>query len=188
MANAVYYEGTWTVPAGSELMLPLQAEYLHVISASQSTFGLTLGDDAPGIGRPGANFRTQPGQHFEAVRVLNQNTAEDLVLTLGYGRGDFTLMQFKAIPAASLRTSPDATIPAGSAALVLPANPNRRKCIVGNPFSNPREFRVGDGAVGASQGLELPPGERIFLDTTAAIWAFNPDGFAMDISVVEVAE
>lgn len=188
MANAVYYEGTWTVPAGSELMLPLQAEYLHVISASQSTFGLTIGDDAPGMGRPGANFRVPSGHHFEAVRVLNHDAAEDLVLTLGYGRGDFTLMQFKSIPASTLTTAPDASIPAGATGLVLAANPNRRNVIVANPFGNPREFRVGDANVGEFRGVELPPGERLFLDTTGAIYAYNPDIAGMNISVVEIGE
>lgn len=188
MANAVYYEGTWTVPAGSELMLPLQAEYLHVISASQSTFGLTLGDDAPGIGRPGANFRTQKGRHFEAVRVLNLNAVEVLILTLGYGRGDFSLMQFKSIPASTLTTKPDASIPAGAAALVAAANPNRRRAVIANPFGNAREFRVGDVTVGAARGVEIPPGESIYLDTTAAIYAFNPDGAPQNISVLEIAE
>lgn len=188
MTAAVYYENTWTVAANDELLVPIQAEYLHVISASQATFGLTIGEDSPGVARPGASFHAPLGKNFESVRVRNKSATDALVVVLGWGKGDFRLQQFKTIPAGTLETEPDASIPANTTALVLAANPNRRKAIVGNPFANAREFRVGDASVGAARGIEIPPGENLYIDATAAIYAYNPDSVAQSISVLEISE
>ena len=187
-AHASYNESTWTIAAGDEATLPLHAEFLHVVAASQATFQVGLDGDETGKARPGAQFRARPQTTFEEVRVRNPSSTDALIVTLGYGRGEFSLQQFRFLSAGTLETTPDVSIAAASTGLVLPVNLDRRRARLTNPFGNAREFRIGDSAVTASRGIELPPGASIPIETTAAIYAHNPDEAAMAISALEESE
>ena len=188
-AHATYNESTWTIAAGDELQLPLHGEFVHVVASSLATFELGLDGDETGRARPGAQFRARPQTTFKTVRLRNPSGIKALIVTLGYGRGEFQLQQFRFLSAGTLDTTADASIAAGATQLVLPVNLDRRVAKLSNPFGNPREFRIGDSAAGAARGLELPPGAPpLEIETTAEIYAHNPDTSAMSISIMEEAE
>ena len=44
--------------------------------------------------------------------------------------------------------------------------------------------RIGTAGVGAASGIELNPGDSIALDTTAAVYAWNAGGVAIDLQVL----
>lgn len=187
-AHASYNESTWTIAAGDEATLPLHAEFLHVVAASQATFQVGLDGDETGKARPGAQFRARPQTTFETVRVKNSSATEVLVVTLGYGRGEFQLQQFRFLSAGSFTTTADVAVAAGAAQQVLPVNLDRRRAVIGNLVGNAREVRLGDSVVGASRGAELAPGDQFVINGTAAIWVYNPHGLAQRVSLTEEGE
>ena len=187
-AHASYNEGTWTIAAGDEATLPLHAEFLHVVAASQATFRLGLDGDETGAARPGAQFRARPQTTFKNVRVRNSSATEALVVTLGYGRGEFQLQQFRFLSAGSFTTTPDVAVAADAAQEVLPVNLDRRRAVIGNLVGNAREVRLGDSAVGAMRGSELAPGQHLDINGTAAIWVYNPHAGAQRVSLIEEGE
>jgi len=65
-------------------------------------------------------------------------------------------------------------VAAAAAVQVLPANAARRVAILGNLAANGNIFRVGDATCAANIGQELAPGDSIRIETTEAIFAYNP--------------
>ena len=187
--ESIYFESSYTIPPGGQITLALGiAEFLHVVASSQSTFGIAFDSSSGGKGRPGANFRAAPGRPYKEARLENLSGTDALTVTIGWGKGEFQLQQFKFLAANTVISKAHVTVPAGTTELVLPANANRREARIINLFSNVREFMVADSNAAADRGEELPPGKRMYLQTTAAIYAHNPDSADMKIAVVEVAE
>lgn len=69
-----------------------------------------------------------------------------------------------------------AIVGAAAAVEILPLNAVRRSAIIGALATNVNTARIGDAATAVAQGAELAPGESITIETTEAIYAYNPAG------------
>jgi hypothetical protein len=52
-----------------------------------------------------------------------------------------------------------------------------------NLLGNPETLRIGDAAAAAARGTPLTPGDTMTIETTEAVYAWNPGGAAQDIAV-----
>lgn len=83
-----------------------------------------------------------------------------------------------------LTDASDVTVVAGAAAaVILAANSARRTALISSLLSNAQNCRVGGANTGASRGTELAPGGCVEVETTAAIYAYNPAGVNVDLTV-----
>lgn len=78
----------------------------------------------------------------------------------------------------------DVTLGAAATTQILPANAARRSAIIGNLAGNAQVLRIADSNAGAARGQELQPGESITIDTTEAIYGYNPGGAGQDVSAI----
>ena len=76
----------------------------------------------------------------------------------------------------------------GATTQIVEANANRLCVIITNLATNTQTFRIGDADAGASRGIELAPGESIEIETTAAVYGYNPGGSAESVSVMWTEE
>lgn len=75
----------------------------------------------------------------------------------------------------NLNSWPDKTISASSVGTVRSAKATRKESVIRSLSSNTNTVRVGNGDVGASQGLPLEPGQSLTINTTDIIQAYNLD-------------
>lgn len=105
---------------------------------------------------------------------INANDKDDLVVAIAARlvAGKFYLERVNS-PAPAISDAADITLANGSQTGVMAADTTRRSVIITAPASNTVTIRLGDtGTVSATRGLPLQPGERITLETTAALWGF----------------
>lgn len=81
-----------------------------------------------------------------------------------------------------LDTVADVALGAAATTQILAANADRRKAIITNLAANVSIFRIGDAAAAAARGVELAPGETLEIETTEAIYGYNP-GVAQSVGV-----
>lgn len=86
--------------------------------------------------------------------------------------------------ASVLNSATDVTLAAASTTQILAANAARRFAIIGNLTANAQILRIADSNAAAARGQELAPGESITIETTEAIYGYNPGGAGQDVSVV----
>lgn len=78
--------------------------------------------------------------------------------------------------------SVDISVPTGVSTAILAPSSSRKTCIVGSLSTNPGSVRIGyGGAIGATQGIELQPGEKITIPTQASVYAWNANATACAI-------
>ena len=70
----------------------------------------------------------------------------------------------------------DVTMVATSVTQIVAALTTRLCTLISSKRTNTQTFRIGDANVGASRGVELAPGESISIETTEAIYGYNPGG------------
>lgn len=80
----------------------------------------------------------------------------------------------------------DQSIPNTTATQFLAANSSRKEAIIQNPIANLASFRIGDSGVSATNGILLPPGGTLVLNTTAALFAYHAAGSAQSIIETEI--
>lgn len=73
-----------------------------------------------------------------------------------------------------LNTAPDVALAAAATTMILAADPVRRACMITNLTINVSILRIGDAATGAARGIELAPGETVVIESTEAIFGYNP--------------
>jgi len=124
------------------------------------------------------------GSRFSRIYVSNLAQAGETI-TFMYASEDIGNIQIENAAAAFalmnltkatvFNTLVDLALVALAAAVeILPANAARRVAIIGNLTANGNVFRVGDAATAAAQGQELAPGDVLKIETTEAIFAYNP--------------
>jgi len=150
----------------------------------------------------GEGLAVSPGMFLKGLRfdrIFLTNTAQaGKSLTLFYGVDTFgnLAIQNAAIALASVTftkgttfaTAADVTVTTAATVQVLAANATRRYALIGNPIANPMLMRIGDAGAAAAEGIELLPGEKIRLETSAAIFAFNPDAVDRKITALEISD
>ncbi len=67
----------------------------------------------------------------------------------------------------------DAGILATATTLILAANSTRNEAIITADSTNPANARIGGATAGAERGVVLVPGATLFLNTTAAVYAYS---------------
>jgi hypothetical protein len=146
--------------------------------------------------RGGNGFPLQRGTLFSGVRFeylfVDSDAQAGKWLTLVIcDRADITInnpdQSFASVglsKATGMVSPVDVTITAGTAVVVLAADSTRRKAAISNLNANAEILRIGTTTAAADHGIELAPGETIEIDSTAAIWAYNPGVADQDVGVV----
>ena len=87
-----------------------------------------------------------------------------------------------------LNVSSDVSLAAGTTTQIVGADADRLCIIIANLATNTQTFRIGNASTSASTGIELAPGESIEIETTAAVYGYNPGGSAESVSVMWTEE
>lgn len=82
----------------------------------------------------------------------------------------------------------DVAVAATTTTQVLPVNPSRQKAVVSNLQVNGTIIRVGDSTTGAASGAEVPIGGSITIESTDAIYVYNPAASGINIGLSEVEQ
>jgi hypothetical protein len=77
---------------------------------------------------------------------------------------------------ATLNSAADVNMGAGATTQILPSLASRLCALITNKSGNTQTFRIGDSNAGATRGVELVPGASISIETTEAIYGYNPGG------------
>lgn len=111
-------------------------------------------------------------------------------LSTGYQRTAQTVNVNASATIASANSNPalsDVTVGAGLKVLVAAANTNRRQLIIRSDDANTTSVRIGNTTtVGATSGIKVNPDDTLILDSSAAVYAFNPSASAVVLSATEV--
>jgi hypothetical protein len=84
-----------------------------------------------------------------------------------------------------IASAPDVSCAAGAQTPLVASNASTRAVLIKNLADNPREIRVGDAGAAAAEGVALYPGETLRVQTSAALFAWNPHTGAMPVSITE---
>ncbi|RLG23041.1 hypothetical protein DRN85_10125 [Methanosarcinales archaeon] len=93
-----------------------------------------------------------------------------------------------SLKATVLNVSSDVSLTAGAATMIVAADADRQCVMITNLAANTQTFRIGNASVSATAGVELAPGESIEIETTAAVYGYNPGGSAESVSVIWTEE
>ncbi len=182
----------FTLAAGAGLSIYGKGAFVYVESLTAGAY-LYATDDRSNerhVLYEAEGFELRAGEAFDAVYVENPTGgAISGTLVIGFGRFIDNRSSVGGVVATAeqsgdLETVADQAVAATTTALVLAADADRRAVLLSNPANNPGPFRVGDSNAGAARGLELPPGERVRLVTTGAVYAYNPQPAAMSLNVL----
>lgn len=192
MPNVYFGTQTTTIAAGGSVTLPIVGNYFHCIRSTLATFEVAIDGEYGGEMEAGRGFDLPDGETYKSLHLVNTDGANPLTVTFNYGRGSYRDAKLQV--SGSIETSlagsafpSTADVPLGATATtqILAANTSRKEVLVSNLAANPATIRVGDVNAGAGRGVEVAPGQTITVNTTAAIYAYNP-GAAQNVGVVEI--
>jgi len=92
-------------------------------------------------------------------------------------------LQIQECKASVLNTAADVVLVAGATTQIVGALSARLCVLIGNKKGNTQTMRIGDSNAGASRGSELPPGQSISIETTEAVYGYNPGGSNENVTV-----
>lgn len=93
-------------------------------------------------------------------------------------------LQIEVLKASTLNSVADVSLVATSTTQILGLVAARFCALICNLAANTQTFRIGDSNAGATRGVELAPGESISIETTEAIYGYNPGGVAEAVTVI----
>lgn len=82
-------------------------------------------------------------------------------------------------------TTPDVPLAAGATTLIKAAGA-RKKILISNLSANAQIIRIGDSLAGAARGIELSPGMTAELETSGAVYGYNPGAVAQSVGIMEL--
>lgn len=180
-----------TIPAGSEIPFNFTGDFVAMIAQTGSTdVRLGIGDNPPQAFEKGLSYKTPPGTFFELFRIRNDGGTAATV-TIAYGFGEFSDGRLVVTGGVAISsptafvTAADQSVPSGVATLICAANANRRQAIIQN-FAASAAIRVGDASVTATRGARIDAGGSFVVDVTAALYAYQASGAAVDVAVQEL--
>lgn len=182
MAQNPYRTISDTVLAGTSQRYPMVGTFLRCLE-SDTAFQLSIDEKGYGDFERGMGF--DYGREFETFTV-KAPAGSDATFTMGvaHGRVDDD-RPISGTVGASLVSTVDHAVAPTATEQVLASRATRRAAVVSN-LSSTVTLRVGDSNTAAAQGVELGPGERIELATTAAVYVYNPDAAAASVGLLEV--
>jgi hypothetical protein len=178
-------------------------EYLDGAVNTDSKGTLILGDDGSNLQNisVGANGRLQvevvEGQ-YDGVQYQDGAVVASPFGTVALGHDGSNVypvvvdsdgyLQIQEIKASVLNSVADVTLAATSTTQILGMVAARFCALICNLAANTQRFRIGDISTGATRGVELAPGESISIETTEAIYGYNPGGSGEAVSVIWTEE
>jgi hypothetical protein len=93
-------------------------------------------------------------------------------------------LQIMQVKASVLNSVADVTLAATATTQILPGLASRLCALISNKVGNTQTFRIGDASAGATRGVELAPGGSISIETTEAIYGYNPGGAGEDVGAI----
>ena len=93
-------------------------------------------------------------------------------------------LQVDEVKASILNSAADVTLAATATTQIVGALATRLCVLISNKKTNTQTFRIGDSNAGAVRGVELAPGQSISIETTEAIYGYNPGGSGENVGVV----
>lgn len=187
-----------TVKANDTLRFNYNFDYYRIVTMNDSekdSILIRFGDSANESKCVGAGLGFQ--LPYVTDRIYFRNTSgADITFTviLAIGKVDDNRVVFatgtsiptSVVSGSVLDSQPDVSCAAGATTLVLAANTNRKRAVIGNLPTNSATLRVGDSGAGASNGQFMIPGAVYTPDTAAAIYVYNPAGSAQSVTVTEI--
>ncbi len=89
-------------------------------------------------------------------------------------------------PPGTLDSLADDSVAAATTELIAAADTDRHELIITNLAANTATFRIGDSGAGAANGVPLAPGETLVLNTSAAVYAYNPGAAAQTLAITAI--
>jgi len=162
----------------------------HLVTAA-SDVTVRVDDGAPRARAQGlGEFGLPP---FEVI-TLESASAQDIVIAVGAGgfsdsRATFTgtIGTTTVIPNAFVGAAA-VTIPATTSGLLLAADAARHSIRLSIQETEAGGVFIGDNLVSPTTGGWMAVGSVEYIDTSAAIYAYNPNGASVTIGIVSVKE
>lgn len=194
MTNPFFKSEQITIAAGNSRTVQRVASFITCLEAS-ADFRIQIDNSPETDFQKGLTFNSD--QAFGEVRIVN-NGAEELTLTMGFGRGGIRDGRLILAGASLETTTPSTTwqvpespnrdatynnvaLPQGSTKVLASANPNRIKLMIHN-HSGAGTAQVRFGDVGTDDGnfgyplIKLAPNETYVIEGGAEVKAIcNPD-------------
>lgn len=93
-------------------------------------------------------------------------------------------LQIREVKASILNSMADVTLAATSTTQIVGQVMTRFCVLICNLPGNTQTFRIGDASTGVTRGVELTPGQSISIETTEAVYGYNPGGSGEAVSVI----
>jgi len=184
-------EYEFSISSGGQQARTVQGNFVRIKSASDEINVKVENKE----GRIIADLNLSGGMRFKVpdifhtLRVANNNAGSvNAVLVAGVGDVDDTEISGNVTIDGSdaIGTAADVSLSATAQTLISAANASRHEILITNLSSNSEFIRIGDINAGASRGAELAPGGTISLNTSAAVYGYNPGASAQSVTVLEV--
>lgn len=184
-----------SVPAGTTIVLNGNGGYFRLITTSSAcnlTFHSSSGEVLAEIIGVQAGFAIDAaalGDNFGRVDVYSAatQTVTAIVSTVPIHYDRLTgSVAVTSTPPATLDSLADDSIATGATELIAAADSDRHTLIVSNLAANTATFRIGDSGAAAANGIPLAPGETLVLDTSAAVYAYNPAAGAESLAIMAI--
>jgi hypothetical protein len=78
----------------------------------------------------------------------------------------------------------DMSLPATTKTQIVGENTARLCVLISSKKDNTATIRIGDSNTSASRGIELAPGQSISIETTEAVYGYNPAAVAVSVAVI----
>lgn len=180
---------TYTIAAGATENVMIPCEFVHCISSTGVVY--LKPHNSGGSIYFNTNANTRFVDEVNGFDIKNEG-ASPVTITLLIGYGFYELGGVAITGGVSLAPDTgfegldDVSVPATSAQLLDAANTSRRALFVTNPSTNASQVRIGGASVGATKGVWLDAGATICVTGTAAVWAYNPSGAALTLTLSEI--
>ena len=191
MTRPSYAADTWTLQPGEAFDVHRYADFLVCLEAL-APFEIAF-DAGPATGfEKGLTYETNTP--FAKVRIINTHTAAQAI-RLGFGAGGINDSRLSLTGAVNTRPQGAEILSTGAPVIAADAattqlaaeNTARREIVMVNDGSG-KIYVGGDSGAAAGEGLPVEAGQSITLDTTAAVYARNDTGGAINVAVAEIEE
>ena len=180
-------EFTIDLLANGERQISINGQAVTILAAT-GTFALSMGDGAFTNARAGITYPLPADETFGSISIRDTSAAPNtIVLIVSFAEiKDARLTLATAIQVGGnpvFDSLADDSVALGATEVIFAADADRREAIITNLATNTATFRIGDAGTGAANGIPLPPGATLVLNTTAEIRAHNPAGVAESLAL-----
>lgn len=129
-------------------------------------------------------------RYYSRVGVFSA-TAQQVTIALGFGYAtdaNANVVATITAPIAPALNNPpvaSVTVGAGLQAPLVAADANMLEIGIKNPSGSAGGVFVGDNTTAVDLGYFLEPGEGVWIGTQAGVWAFNPNGAGVKLSLLK---